>query len=182
MVALNYQSHDRAMSHQRALFRDNGGCGYLLKPACLLSDARLFDPKQRLWNVRKHIEIVLISGQHLPKESNSLDDTDIVDPYVRVNTYGIACDHSEHRTPSIRNNGLNPRWNYRFRLNIACSQLCLIRFQVRDDDRYGRSTFLGQACLPVDLLQSGYRHVKLQNKTGDFIHGTLFVHIRIEHS
>jgi hypothetical protein len=36
MLALNYQTPGQPMSANRARFLDNGGCGYLLKPACLL--------------------------------------------------------------------------------------------------------------------------------------------------
>ncbi len=31
MVALNYQAQDRACGYNRALFRSNGQCGYVLK-------------------------------------------------------------------------------------------------------------------------------------------------------
>ncbi|CAF4624232.1 unnamed protein product, partial [Rotaria magnacalcarata] len=47
MVALNYQSNDNAMRQQHGFFSDNGGCGYLLKSPCLLSDDPLFDPKAK---------------------------------------------------------------------------------------------------------------------------------------
>ena len=33
MVAMNYQNYDKGMSYQYAKFRDNGGCGYILKPS-----------------------------------------------------------------------------------------------------------------------------------------------------
>lgn len=32
MVALNYQTGDKPMQLNQAKFRDNGACGYLLKP------------------------------------------------------------------------------------------------------------------------------------------------------
>ncbi|CAF1253887.1 unnamed protein product [Rotaria sp. Silwood1] len=180
MVALNYQANDKAMCIQRAFFSDNGGCGYLLKPSFLLSDNQLFDPKDNNHKKGKHIQIHIISGQHLPKEKNHIEHTDIVDPYVTVITYGIKSDCTEHNTPSVRNNGLNPIWDYKINLDIFCPELCLILFQVRDKDRYGPSTFLGQACVPFTALQLGYRHIKLKAKDGDYIQGTIFVHIKIE--
>lgn len=36
MVALNYQAHDKPLAFNRALFRANGQCGYVLKPLELL--------------------------------------------------------------------------------------------------------------------------------------------------
>jgi len=179
MAALNYQSTDESMCLQYGLFSDNGGCGYLLKPSCLLSDSESFDPKSKTHGKSQQIEILLISGQHLPKEDNDITDTDIVDPYVEVSTFGIDCDNSKNRTPSVRNNGLNPIWDYRIKLTIHCPELCLVKFLVRDEDRFGRSKFLGQFALPFTAIQSGYRHIKLKDKLGNFIHGTLFVHIKI---
>ena len=37
MVALNYQAHDKPLAYNRALFRANGQCGYILKPEPLLN-------------------------------------------------------------------------------------------------------------------------------------------------
>lgn len=36
MVALNYQAQDKPVAYNRALFRANGQCGYILKPEPLL--------------------------------------------------------------------------------------------------------------------------------------------------
>ncbi|CAF1523086.1 unnamed protein product [Adineta ricciae] len=180
MVALNYQANDRPMWLQDGFFSDNGGCGYLLKPSFLLSDAEFFNPKEKLHENMKYLQIYIISAQHLPKENDSIEHHDIVDPYVEVFTYGIQCDNTKHRTPSVRNNGLNPIWDYRINLDIYCPELCLVMFEVRDKDRLNRSTFLGQACIPFNALQRGYRHIKLKSKNGNFIHGTLFVHIQID--
>jgi hypothetical protein len=180
MVALNYQSNDESMCLQYGLFSDNGGCGYLLKPACLLPENPSFNPKTKVHNKVKRLHIHIISAQHLPKENNTIEHPDIVDPYVEVSTFGIPCDQSEHRTPSVRNNGLNPIWDYKLSLNVYCPELCLVKFQVRDDDRYSPSKFLGQACLTFTAIQCGYRHIKLKAKNDDYIHGTLFVHIKIE--
>ena len=180
MAALNYQANDKAMCLQHAFFSDNGGCSYLLKPSCLLPSEQLFDPKEKVYGKGKHIQIHVISGQHLPKEDDALEDKDIVDPYVEISTHGIECDSTEHCTPSVRNNGLNPIWDYKINMDICCPELCLVLFQVRDKDRYSRSNVLGQACYPFTALQLGYRHIKLKAKNGDYIHGTLFVHIKIE--
>lgn len=180
MAALNYQANDESMCLQHGFFSDNGGCGYLLKPSFLLSENSSFDPKGKSHKNGKHVQIHIISGQHLPKEKNDIDDTDIVDPYIEISTFGIKCDKTKHRTPSVRNNGLNPIWNHKINLNMYCPELCLIKFEVRDEDRYGRSTFLGQACFPLTAIQRGYRHIKLKAKNGDYIHGTLFVHIKID--
>ncbi|CAF3806889.1 unnamed protein product [Adineta steineri] len=180
MAALNYQANDDSMCLQDGFFSDNGGCGYLLKPPCLLSNNLLFDPKEIVHKRGKRLIIHIISGQHLAKEKNSNDDSDIVDPYIEINTYGIECDYTQQHTPCIRNNGLNPIWDCKFHIDVYCPELCLVKFEVRDDDHYHRSAFVGQACFPFTALQLGYRHIKLKAKDGDYIRGTLFVHIKIE--
>ncbi|CAF1285163.1 unnamed protein product [Adineta steineri] len=180
MVALNHQANDEAMWLHHGFFSDNGGCGYLLKPSYLLSNDETFDPKEKVHENVKYLQIHIISAQHLPKKTDSIENIDIADPYVEVVTHGIQCDNTKHRTPSVRNNGLNPIWDYKINLDIYCPELCLILFKVRDKDRFTRSALLGQACIPFTALQLGYRHIKLRAKDGDYIHGTLFVHIKIE--
>ena len=39
MAAINFQYEDEAMDFERALFRDNEGLGYILKPAFLCNRA-----------------------------------------------------------------------------------------------------------------------------------------------
>ena len=180
MVALNYQAKDESMCLQQGFFSDNGGCGYLLKPACLLATDLSFDPKERFYEKGKRLHLHLISGQHLPKQKDAIEHPDIVDPYVKIYTYGVEGDYTEHRSPSVRNNGLNPMWDYRMTAEIHRPELCLLMVEVRDEDRYGRSSFIGQACVPFHALQLGYRHIKLRAKNGDFTRGTLFVHVKID--
>lgn len=43
-VALNFQSPGLSMDLNDGRFQDNGGCGYVLKPAVLMSSERSFDP------------------------------------------------------------------------------------------------------------------------------------------
>ncbi len=39
LVALNFQTIDQGMQYNLGKFADNGGCGYVLKPPCMVSDA-----------------------------------------------------------------------------------------------------------------------------------------------
>lgn len=63
-----------------ALFSDNGGCGYVLKPDILLDPNSRFDPADpnTMLN-KKSFEIKIISAQQLPKPDDRIDD--ITDPY-----------------------------------------------------------------------------------------------------
>jgi len=54
MVSLNYQTPDRGMQLNQGRFLQNGGCGYVLRPECMLLDRPAqFDPynKASLTNV-----------------------------------------------------------------------------------------------------------------------------------
>mgnify|MGYP001437815287 CR=1 FL=1 len=44
VVALNYQTHCHEMMLNQGRFRDNGACGYVLKPELLREPARNFNP------------------------------------------------------------------------------------------------------------------------------------------
>ena len=45
LVSLNFQTSDRAMQLYRGKFKDNGSCGYLLKPSFMRQDDITFNPK-----------------------------------------------------------------------------------------------------------------------------------------
>ena len=45
VVSLNFQTSDRAMQLYRGKFKDNGSCGYLLKPSFMTGDDITFNPK-----------------------------------------------------------------------------------------------------------------------------------------
>ncbi len=43
MAALNYQAKDRPLAFSRAMFRQNGRAGYVLKPRFLRGEANFFE-------------------------------------------------------------------------------------------------------------------------------------------
>jgi Ca2+-binding EF-hand superfamily protein len=87
LVAMNYQTRDKAMWQYDALFGDNGGCGYVLKPPRLLVPG--YDPAIIAANPQLVLVVEVISGWQLPKGG---DVTELVDPYVHVDVYGHAAD------------------------------------------------------------------------------------------
>ena len=103
IVALNYQSHNKSTQAYKAKFRDNGGCGYLLKPHFMRKpgfDVNLFEASRRPWLFR----IRVLSGQHLPKPPGTAN-RDIIDPYVTVQIIGRDYDEKKLRTKVVKNNG-----------------------------------------------------------------------------
>lgn len=88
MVALNYQTGDRPMQLNQAKFRDNGNCGYLLKPNFMFRDE--FDPndKNTLIDVDPiTISIRIIGARHLHRAKKST-----ASPFVEVEVIGAEFD------------------------------------------------------------------------------------------
>ena len=142
LVALNCQTFDRGSQINLAMFQyQNQGCGYILKPASLLSN-----PANTALStaVKKKLSITIISGFMLPKP-HSEEKGEIIDPYVvaelitpmythttssrtnsfraivhnlkkqlRGKTYASidSLTNSEcHSTKIVLNNGYNPTWH-----------------------------------------------------------------------
>ena len=68
------------MHLNEALFHDNGGCGYVLKPDILTNLDSKFDPYNKNTMINKKMfDIKIISAQQLPKPEELAND--ITDPY-----------------------------------------------------------------------------------------------------
>ncbi len=81
IAALNFQTNDTAMQLNRALFADNGNCGYVHKPEILTNPSLRFNPNDlNTMRNKRVIEIKVISAQRLPAASDILVK-DISDPY-----------------------------------------------------------------------------------------------------
>lgn len=110
LVALNYQTRDKPMLFNEALFALNGNCGYVLK-AEYLRKGHQYGTSGRSsvvnapTNKVKRVKIRIISGQHIPKPGNTLVG-EVIDPYVKVKVYGHSADKFECRTEAVRNNGM----------------------------------------------------------------------------
>ncbi|XP_054887022.1 1-phosphatidylinositol 4,5-bisphosphate phosphodiesterase zeta-1-like isoform X2 [Poeciliopsis prolifica] len=163
LVALNFQYPGLSMDLNNGRFQDNGGCGYVLKPAVLMSSERSFDPTTS-YRYLKPTQLVLkvISGSNLPviKSRNTLD------PFVRVEIHGIAFDSRSKSTHIVKNNSLTPHWDTDMNFSITVPELCLIRFCVRDQMTLFKSEFVGQYTMPFTSLKKGYRWVPLLSRQG----------------
>ncbi|KAM7331254.1 hypothetical protein ACRRTK_010443 [Alexandromys fortis] len=155
LVALNYQSEGRMMQLNRAKFKANGNCGYILKP-------------QQMCKV--------ISGQQLPKPPDSMfgDRGEIIDPFVEVEIIGLPVDCCKDQTRVVDDNGFNPVWEETLTFTVHMPEIALVRFLVWDHDPIGRD-FVGQRTVTFSSLVPGYRHVYLEGLT----EASIFVHITI---
>uniref|UniRef100_A0A8C5D1W8 Phosphoinositide phospholipase C n=1 Tax=Gouania willdenowi TaxID=441366 RepID=A0A8C5D1W8_GOUWI len=182
IVAMNYQTPGLMMDLNLGWFRQNGNCGYVLRPAIMREEVSYFSANARdsLPGVSAQLlHIKLISGQNLPKPRGSAAKGDVVEPYIYVEIHGIPADCAEQRTKTVSQNGDNPIFDESFEFQINLPELAVLRFVVLDDDYIG-DEFIGQYTIPFECLQPGYRHVPLQSLTGEFLpNTTLFVHVAI---
>ncbi|XP_066996511.2 1-phosphatidylinositol 4,5-bisphosphate phosphodiesterase delta-4 isoform X2 [Anabrus simplex] len=180
LVALNYQHLWKPMFYNEAKFRQNGGCGYVLKPEFLRNPAMNYDPETTLGDrLQIMLKLTIISGQCIPKALGDSEE-DIVDPYVKVKIVGHPRDIQSCKTEPIKDNGFNPRWNHEMVFNIKMPDLAMIHFIVKDESVSGKNDVLGSYALPFQSLQEGYRHVYLMDYNGSFVSpASLFIHASI---
>ncbi|XP_076834770.1 1-phosphatidylinositol 4,5-bisphosphate phosphodiesterase beta-4 isoform X2 [Brachyhypopomus gauderio] len=159
MVALNFQTPDLSMQLNQGKFEYNGSCGYLLKPDFMRRPDRMFDPFSETpvdGVIAATCSVQVISGQFLSDKK--------IGTYVEVDMYGLPTDtiRKEFRTRMVMNNGLNPVYNeepFVFR-KVILPDLAVLRIAVFDDN----NKLIGQRILPLDGLQTGYRHISLRNE------------------
>ncbi|XP_067867921.1 inactive phospholipase C-like protein 2 isoform X1 [Heterodontus francisci] len=182
VVAMNYQTPGLMMDLNIGWFRQNGNCGYVLRPAIMREEVSYFsaNTKDSVPGVSPQLlHIKIISGQNFPKPKGSGSKGDVVDPYVYVEIHGIPADCAEQRTKTVNQNGENPIFDESFEFQINLPELAMVRFVVLDDDYIG-DEFIAQYTIPFECLQPGYRHVPLQSLTGEILpYASLFVHVAI---
>jgi phosphatidylinositol phospholipase C gamma-1 len=161
MVALNYQTPDRPMQVNNGLFRQNGACGYLLKPKFLTDGSGFnpFDPTTFGSIMRKQITIEICCAKHLHKSGKGIPS-----PFVEVEMIGAYCDSGvKYKTKTKSVQGFNPVWMETFVFDVTMPALAMLRFAVMDEDMFGDPNFVGQSCVPIQQLQNGTRSVQLLN-------------------
>jgi hypothetical protein len=99
MAAMNYQTSGKGMYINHGKFLQNGNCGYVLKPRCLLDPAAAPAPARVL-------SVHIIAGSLLPKPAS-----EVISPVVVVSVCGQGADSEEQRTKAVDSNGFNPVWD-----------------------------------------------------------------------
>ncbi|XP_047629473.1 1-phosphatidylinositol 4,5-bisphosphate phosphodiesterase delta-4 isoform X2 [Phacochoerus africanus] len=107
MVAMNMQTAGLEMDLCDGLFRQNAGCGYVLKPDFLRDAQSSFHPERPISPSKAQTLLIqVISGQQLPKVDDSKEGS-IVDPLVRVEIFGVRPDTARQETSYVENNAWN---------------------------------------------------------------------------
>ncbi|XP_063989882.1 1-phosphatidylinositol 4,5-bisphosphate phosphodiesterase gamma-1 [Diachasmimorpha longicaudata] len=177
MVALNYQTGDKAMQLNQAKFRENGNCGYVLKPEFMMQEGYYTYDKRTVRGVdTMRFQLKIVGARHLHKHGRGT-----ASPYVEVEIVGAEYDSGNKlTTKTISDNGFNPMWNEICEFDVVNPNFAMLRFLVQDEDVFGDCNFLGQATYPVQCLRTGYRSVPLKNQYSEDLElATLLVHISI---
>ncbi|XP_030660095.1 1-phosphatidylinositol 4,5-bisphosphate phosphodiesterase delta-4 isoform X3 [Nomascus leucogenys] len=207
MVAMNMQTAGLEMDICDGHFRQNGGCGYVLKPDFLRDIQSSFHPERPISPFKAQTLLIqVISGQQLPKVDKTKEGS-IVDPLVKVQIFGVRLDTARQETNYVENNGFNPYWGQTLCFRVLVPELAMLRFVVMDYDWKSRNDFIGQYTLPWTCMQQGepapltpgqypssgclpnavllplpgYRHIHLLSKDGISLRpASIFVYICIQ--
>ncbi|GAU97924.1 hypothetical protein RvY_09143-1 [Ramazzottius varieornatus] len=180
IAALNYQSVGMMMDLNNARFAQNGNCGYVLKPLALLDPTVMLNAsRNRIPTSKpKTLCIKVISAVNLPKPNGAATKGDVIDPFVKIDIFGVSTDCAGSRTKTVANNN-DPVFDETIEFHLTAMELAILRFLVLDDDCIG-DDFIGQYSISVPCVQTGYRHIRLKSLYGrDIPNCYLFVHVAI---
>lgn len=180
MVALNFQTNDDKLRLNDGRFRENGGCGYVLKESSLLEMQNI----TRSPPVPMRLSIRVVSGHCLPKAKDHKAG-ECIDPYVVVSVYDIKDGNKEtyssFQTSVKYNNGFFPIWNEeKFTFTVENPTVAMLQLSVYDKDVASSDDFVAAASIPIACLRKGLRSVKLFDASGTRIGAFDFASLLIE--
>lgn len=183
MVALNFQTQDAFLRLNDGRFRENGGCGYVLKPSSLMVDDD-FDSE-----IPVIMTLKVLSGSCLPNPKGK-PNSEIINPYIQITLFDVKNDEKEisttYTTAVAPNNGFFPIWNTeKLFFRVENGSTATLQFTIYDKATGvgGTDDFIGSASIPILCLREGCRSVQLfdinNTRSGAFDFATLLVDIKI---
>lgn len=161
MVALNFQTADKYMQMNHALFSLNGRTGYVLQPESMRTEEYDPMPPEAQRKILMTLTVKVLGARHLPKLGRS-----IACPFVEVEICGAEYDNSKFKTTVVNDNGLSPVWastQEKVTFEIYDPNLAFLRFVVYEEDIFSDPNFLAHATYPIKGIKSGFRSVPLKN-------------------
>lgn len=187
LVALNLQTSDAARRLNDGRFRENGDCGYILKPPSLRSGNEEVTPVS--------LSIKVLCGSCLPKPQSD-KRTECIDPYVQVSVFDVSTvtgreRYSEKYTNHVsrggpNKNGFNPIWlqDSPFKFKVENLDVAILQFTVWDRDVGLADNIVGSASIPISCVREGYRSVNLfdsnNKRNGPYECASLLVDLEME--
>ncbi|KAK7320601.1 hypothetical protein VNO77_30225 [Canavalia gladiata] len=170
MVAFNMQGHGKSLWYMQGMFRSNGGCGYVKKPAFLMEKCpqnEVFDPKKTMpVKTTLKVKVYLGNGWSTDFSKTHFDTFSPPDFYTKVCIVGVPADKANKKTRIIQDDWF-PVWDEEFEFPLTVPELALLRIEVREYDKHEKDDFGGQTCLPISELKSGFRTVPLHDQKGE---------------
>jgi phosphatidylinositol phospholipase C, delta len=167
MAALNLQTMGKMAWINQGKFKDNAGCGYVLKPAWMRHNSRVLlaggiSPPSPI-----SLSVEILSARQLPKSKRKKGE--LVNPFVKISVQGHADDAQAQTTHTIRSNGFNPFWGKKMQFTVKFPELAVLLILVYDDDTFaswnGRQK-IAYYSLPIGCIKQGYRVLELYNEDG----------------
>uniref|UniRef100_A0A8C2PK49 1-phosphatidylinositol 4,5-bisphosphate phosphodiesterase gamma n=1 Tax=Capra hircus TaxID=9925 RepID=A0A8C2PK49_CAPHI len=166
MVALNFQTPDKYMQMNHALFSLNGRTGYVLQPESMRAEKYDPMPPESQRKILMTLTVKVLGARHLPKPGRS-----IACPFVEVEICGAEYDNNKFKTTVSLDllpddNGLSPVWaptQEKVTFEIYDPSLAFLRFVVYEEDMFSDPNFLAHATYPIKGIKSGFRSVPLKN-------------------
>uniref|UniRef100_H2Y8L4 Phosphoinositide phospholipase C n=1 Tax=Ciona savignyi TaxID=51511 RepID=H2Y8L4_CIOSA len=164
VVALNYQTRCDEMEIYDGKFRQNGSCGFILKPTYQrgLTEHCVVQAKT--------IQLKIISGHRLTGKTSNFDESSL---QVEVLTSGDPADTNRFNTFF---SGFDPKWNDEFIIYISKPDLAMVKFMVKTQNHER----IGQNTMPFTSIAQGYRYIPMLDRSGARIpSASLFVFVEI---
>ncbi|XP_036607097.1 1-phosphatidylinositol 4,5-bisphosphate phosphodiesterase gamma-2 [Trichosurus vulpecula] len=161
MVALNFQTADKYMQLNHALFALNGRTGYVLQPESMRNENYDPTPPESQRKILMTLTVKVLGARHLPKLGRS-----IACPFIEVEICGTEYDNNKFKTTVVNDNGLSPVWastQEKVTFEIYDPNLAFLRFVVYEEDMFSDPNFLAHATYPIKGIKSGFRSVPLKN-------------------
>jgi len=181
LVAINLQTPDYARRLNDGRFRENGGCGYVLKPPNMNGTDN--SPPQLT------IRVKVLAGYCLPKPRGKKRG-ECINPYVHICLYDVPFDGGREivtgqYTDKVNSNGFNPIWNQieYIKFKVQNPDVAMLQLSVWDKD-VTQDAFIASSSIPVSCIREGYRSVKLfdanHTRSGSFECATLLIDVMIK--
>lgn len=184
MVALNFQTSDAPLKLNDGRFRENGGCGYVLKPSALMIKRAYTEPEEPTY-----LTIRVLSGSCLPKPRGQRSG-ECIDPYVKVSLYDVINEEKEvctaYTTETRAKNGFFPIWKgEEFEFEVENLAVAMLLLAVYDKGDVGsKDEFIASASIPITCLREGIRSVQLfdanNTRSGVFDFASLLIEVKKE--
>ena len=184
LVALNFQTTDTALLLNDGRFRQNGGCGYVLKPHSILqpTETPVFPWK---------LQVRVLRGSCLPKPRGSKQG-EITDPYVAVSLHDVSLLGGKrtyrttmYKTGVIQDNGYCPVWSESsFRTYVVESpDVAMLKLSLYESDVGVLDEMVAASVIPINCLRQGYRSVMMYDlsggRSGPFNFATLLIEVKL---